>query len=59
VPCDINFACTMDEKQKLRRLLTSLPLRGELRADRMGDEYDALTTLSLFGPIRVEMSGAD
>jgi hypothetical protein len=39
-----NLILGSDEKQQQRRLLTSLPLRRELRADRLGDQYDSLPT---------------
>jgi hypothetical protein len=36
------LALASDEKQQQSRLLASLPLRREPRADHLGDQYDAL-----------------
>jgi hypothetical protein len=50
-------ALARDEKQPQSRLLTSLPLRRELRADHLGDQYDALPIQYLFRPISCGIKG--
>jgi hypothetical protein len=48
---EVRSATAPDEKQQQSRLLTSLPLRRELRADHLGDQYDGFPIHYLFCPI--------